>query len=79
MAITLINTILYVDVTIGFDQAEVTVLEGDTVSLSTSVKNNGLTIEDYFRTDLFEISTLQGIGNATGWFQHCPWSPAAFH
>ena len=60
-----------VDVTIGFDQTEITVFEGETVSLSTSIKNNGLTIEDYFRTDLFEISTLQGIGNATGRLEHC--------
>lgn len=52
--------------TIGFDQTEITVIEGETVSLSTSIKNNGLTIGDYFRTDLFEISTLQGKGNATG-------------
>lgn len=52
--------------TIGFDQMEVTVLEGEAVSLSTSIKNDGLTIGDYFRTDLFEVSTLQGKGNATG-------------
>ena len=56
--------------TIGFDQTEVTVLEGEIISLSTSVKNNGLTIGDYFRTDLFEISTLQGTGNATGMLEH---------
>ena len=61
----------FVDVTIGFDQMEVTVLEGEVVSLSTSVKNNGLTIGDYFRTDLFEIFTLQGTGNATGRLEHC--------
>jgi hypothetical protein len=58
-------------VIIGFDQTEVTVLEGETVSLSTSVKNNGLTIGDYSRTDLFEVSTLQGTGNATGRLKYC--------
>ena len=40
--------------------------EGETVFLSTSVRTGGLSSFDYFRTDLFEIFTLQGTGNATG-------------
>ena len=52
--------------TIGFDQTAVTVLEGEIISLSTSIKNSELTIGDYLRTDFFEISTLRGRGNAIG-------------
>ena len=59
--------------TIGFDQTAVTVLEGEIISLSTSIKNSELTIGDYLRTDFFEISTLRGRGNAIGiaGLEHC--------
>ena len=54
------------DAKVGFDTTEVTVVEGETVTLTTSLKNN-LTLEDYHRySQSFTISTQQGGGNATG-------------
>ena len=53
------------DAVIGFDQTEVTVVEGEEVTLTTSFKNN-VTAQTYLRSDFFTISTQQGEGNATG-------------
>ena len=51
---------------VGFDQTEVTVTEGETVTLSTSFKNN-ITIQTFQRIfNSFQVFTQQGAGNATG-------------
>ena len=52
------------DVTIGFDQTEVTVIEGEIVTLTTSFKN--ITPSVYLLSGLFEIFTSHSKGNATG-------------
>ena len=50
---------------VGFDQTEVTVIEGEMVTLGTSFKNID---KNYFLRvpSLFEVFTLRGTGNATG-------------
>lgn len=50
---------------VGFDQTEVTVTEGDTVTLSTSYMNN-ITFLTFQRFHFFRLFTQQGVGNATG-------------
>jgi FtsZ-interacting cell division protein YlmF len=52
-------------VVVGFDQTEVTVIEGEMVTINTSFKNID---KDYFLRipSVFEVFTLRGIGNATG-------------
>lgn len=54
----------FTDAVIGFDPREVTVKEGETVSLTTTLNNNNLTINDYHRSEFFTVK-IQG-GNATG-------------
>ena len=60
------STSISVGVLVGFDQTEVTVIEGEQVSLSTSFKN-GITIDTFLRSEqFFHVLTQQGRGNATG-------------
>ena len=55
------------DAVVGFDTTEVTVVEGETFILTTSLKNNNLTHKDYHRySQPFTISTQPDEGNAAG-------------
>ena len=47
---------------IGFNQTEVTVIEGETVTLNTSYNKD----VEFIQTGKFLVFTQQGMGNATG-------------